>query len=133
MTIEKLGKQHIEDAAKIVTRNYRQELGFVPSLPNRDYYGYFCNSINMMTDRQFGVAAIQDRKLVGFLSGAPINAYKGLNRGILCDIYAHGATGDKKDVYQSLYEHISEIWVRNGCLTHAISIFAHEKETMTNN
>ena len=33
-------------------------------------------------------------------------------------------------VYQRLYEHISEIWVHNGCLTHAISIFAHEKETV---
>ena len=68
--------------------------------------------------------------MYGFLSGLPINAYKGLNRGILCEIYAHGATGDKKDVYQRLYERLSEIWVRNGCLTHAISIFAHEKETV---
>ena len=130
MTIEKLGKQHIEDAAKIAALNYRQELEFVPSLPNKNFYTYFYNSINKMTDRHFGAAAIQNKKLVGFLSGFPINAYKGLHRGILCDIYAHGATGDKKDVYQCLYEHISEVWVRNGCLTHAISIFAHEKETV---
>ena len=130
MTIEKMGKQHIEDAAKIIEQNYRQEFRAVPSLPNREFYDYFYSSINCMTDSHYGVAAIQDRKLAGFLSGVPINAYKGLNRGVLCDIYAHGATGDKKDVYQRLYEHISEIWVRNGCLTHAISIFAHEKETV---
>ena len=130
MTIEKFNKQHTEDAVKLVALNYRQELGSVPSLPNKDFYSYFSSSINEMTDRQFGVTAIQNGKLVGFLSGLPINAFKGLHRGILCDIYAHGATGDKKDVYQRLYEHISEIWVRNGCLTHAISIFAHEKETV---
>jgi GNAT superfamily N-acetyltransferase len=128
--IERLSKQHIEDAAKIIALNYRQELRFVPSLPNRDFYNYFYDSINEMTNCQFGVAAIQNNKLIGFLSGLPINAFKGLNRGIYCDIYAHGAAGDKKDVYQRLYEHISEIWVRNGCLTHAISIFAHEKETV---
>jgi hypothetical protein len=120
MIIEKLGSQHIEDAAKIIAQNYQRELAFVPSLPNKDYYNYFHDSINMITDCQFGAAAIQNGKLVGFLSGVPINDYKGLHRGILCDIYAHGATGDKKDVYQRLYERLSEIWVYNGCLTHAI-------------
>ena len=80
MTIEKLNKEHIEDAAKIVAQNYRQELGFVPSLPNKDFYKFFFMAINEMTDRQFGVAAIQNRKLVGFLSGLPINAFRVTNK-----------------------------------------------------
>lgn len=130
MIIEKLNKHHIEDAAKIVADNYQRELKYVPFLPNNDFYNYFHHSISEMVKSNYGVAAIQNSKLVGFLSGICINAHKGLNRGILCPIHAHGAAGDKKDIYQRMYESISEIWVRNGCLTHSISVFAHEKETI---
>jgi len=130
MIIDKMGKQHIEDAAKIISQNYRQELKYVPSLPNKDFYDYFCKVISEMIEEQYCMVAVQNNKLIGFLSGLPINSLFGLHRGVFCDIYAHGVIGDKNDIYQRLYEVISEIWVRNGCLTHAISIFAHDKETV---
>ena len=130
MIIERLRKDHAEDAAKIVAENYKRECQRVPSLPAADFYAYFYDAISRMADSQYGVAAIRNRKLAGFLSGMPVNAHKGLHRGVYCDICAHGATGDKKDVYQRLYEQISEVWVKNGCLTHSISVFAHEEETV---
>ncbi len=130
MIIEKFNKHHIENAAKLVVNNYNKEIKSVTVLPNNDYFEQFCNSINWMVENCHGVVALQKNQVVGFLSGMAINSFKGLNRGIYCPLYAHGATGDRQDIYQRMYENIADVWVKNGCLTHALTIFAHENESI---
>ena len=130
MKIEKMGKQHTEEAAKTLVYNYQQELKHVPSLPGIDFFDYFYNSINDIIQKHYSIVAVKNNKILGFLSGIPVNALKGLHRGIYCGINTHGAIGDKKDIYQRLYENISEIWVKNGCITHAIAIFAHDEPSV---
>jgi hypothetical protein len=66
MVIEKIGKQHIEDAARIVMENYRLELKSVPSLPNNDFYDYFCQSINEIVENQYGIVAVQNNIIVWY-------------------------------------------------------------------
>ncbi len=130
MNFEKLSKQHIEAAAQLVVNNYKNEMKSVPFLPNKDYFKQFCNSICWIAENHHGVVALQEDKVVGFLSGMAINSFKGLNRGIYCPLYAHGAIGDKQDIYERMYENVAGIWCKNGCLTHALTIFAHEGVTV---
>jgi GNAT superfamily N-acetyltransferase len=59
-----------------------------------------------------------------------LDSFKGLHRAIYCPIHAHGAKGDKIDIYQRMYENIADVWVKNGCLTHSLTIFAHDKITI---
>ena len=130
MTFEKMCNGHIEDMAKILSINYQQELLQNSSLPNKDFFETFCCLIKEIVEKNYGIVAIQGNKIVGYISGMPVNAFKGLNRGIFTGLYAHSATGNKKDIYQRMYAHISEIWVQNGCLTHAIWIYAHDQTSV---
>ena len=60
-----------------------------------------------------------------------VNSFKGLNRGIYCPIYGHAAINeDKRNIYQHMYEKSGDIWVKNGCLTHAITMFAHDRKRL---
>ena len=132
MYIERLNNSHIEAAAALVLEKYLEESKSVSVLPLYDnYVNKFGESIRGLLNQGYGVAAINDGKLVGFLTGLSVNAFKGLNRGIYCPIYGHAAINDdKRDIYQRMYESVAEIWVRNGCLTHAITMFAHDRETI---
>ena len=131
MVIEKFRREHIESAAKLLVENYEEERKSVPALPENDYFDRFCALISDGAENNHGVAALQSGELVGFISGIwCIDAFKGINRAAYCPIHAHGAKGDKNDIYQRMYENIADIWVKNGCLTHALTVFAHDKITI---
>ena len=132
MNIEIFNSSHVEDAAKLVLDNYLEERKHVNSLPlYENYLDIFCKSINELMSNGIGVAAVQEGRLVGFLSGMAVNAFKGLNRGIYCPIYGHATISeDKRNLYQRMYEKVGDIWVKNGCLSHAITMFAHDRESV---
>lgn len=132
MNIELLNSSHIEDAAKMVLDNYKEERKSVNILPlYENYMDIFCKSISGLLNNGIGVAAIHNGRLSGFLTGMAVDSFKGLNRGIYCPIYAHAASNDdKRNIYQRMYEVIAEIWVKNGCLTHAVTMFAHDREAV---
>lgn len=132
MNIELLKSYHVEEAAKLVLDNYMEERKAVNILPFYDsYIELFCKSIHELIENGFGVAAVQNGQLEGFLTGMSLNAFKGLNRGIYCPIYGHASIKeDKRNIYQRMYEKVSDIWVKNGCLTHAITMFAHDREAI---
>jgi hypothetical protein len=125
----KTSKHHIEMLPSCVG-NYENEMRHVPILPNDDYFDYFCKSICGTLESGYGVAAMESNELIGFLSGFTVDSFKGLNRGIYVPIDRHAAKGDKKDIYQRMYESIGDVWVKNGCLTHAISIFAMKRKLL---
>lgn len=106
MDIELLKSSHVEEAAKLVLDQYLEEQAAVSILPYCDaYMDLFCKSIQDMIQNDIDVAAIQNGRLAGFLSGMSVNAFKGLNRGIYCPIYGHAAIKEgKRDIYQRMYE-----------------------------
>jgi len=127
MIIEKFKHTHIESAAQLLLSNYEDECKSVSALPTKDYYYDFCVLISRMVKNNHGVLALQGNELVGFLSGTYFDSFKGLHRAVYCPIHAHGAKDDKVDVYQRMYESIADAWVKDGCLTHALTLFAHDK------
>jgi len=46
-------------------------------------------------------------------------------------LFGHGTISEhRKKLYQGLYKHAADLWVKNCCYTHAITLFPHNKETV---
>ncbi len=132
MKIEALDEARIAEAAGLVMDCYLEERKAVPILPFcHSYEGVFKRGIEQLVRTGAGVAAVEDGRLVGFLSMMSIDAFKGLQRGAYSPVYGHGAVSEgKRDIYERMYEVLGETLVRNGCLTHALTVFAHDREAV---
>ena len=119
---------HIEQAMQLVKDNYYAERVFVPELPAVD------TTLNLahFAENKLGVAAVDGDKVLGFLCCyEPFdNAFSihGL-RGVFSPMGANGAVANKKaEIYARLYQAASEKWVQAGAVSHAINLYAHDKE-----
>lgn len=87
--------------------------------------------MNDLQKKSMGVVAVENNKVIGYLIGLPISNFKGSQRGIYCPEWSHSVIcKDKPYVYQKLYEKAANLWVKEGCFNHAISILAHDEEAM---
>jgi len=130
--IELLSREHLDEAVRLVTDGYQDERRAVSVLPfHQSYEEVFRKGIDRLIKTGKGVAAIKEGHLVGFLAMMAVDAFKGLNRGAYSPIYGHAAISEgKRDIYLRMYEVLAGIFVKNGCLTHAITMFAHDKEAV---
>lgn len=129
MKIEKLSQCHVEDAASLVLEGYLGERESVGILPLHDSYReYFMRELaGMAGDGVAAVAAVEHGRLAGFLAGYPVEKFFSSRAGVYVPLYGHGAAGaDRRYVYQRLYAEVSGLWVREGRLTHCVSMFAHD-------
>ncbi|MCL1805849.1 MAG: GNAT family N-acetyltransferase [Clostridiales bacterium] len=119
---------HIEQAMRIAKLNYDEERGFAPALPPigavPDLAPYAGNSL--------GVAAFENGQMLGFLCCvSPFNnAFSSTDAvGVFSPMGANGALGENRAmVYARMYQAAGEKWVRAGASSHAICLYAHEKE-----
>lgn len=84
-----------------------------------------------MISKDTGVIAQSNGEIIGFIAGYKINEFWGNCKGIYCPDYGHGVMGDnRKRIYQKLYKHSADKWVEDGFTNHALTIYAHDKETI---
>jgi len=132
LEITSLQPQHLEDAARLFATCYRREREQVPILPSRHEDSSGILSVLSDLSRQApGVAALRNSRLCGYLIGVPIPSFKGTARGVYCPIWAHAAVGDDgPEIYRHMYGRISNQWVEDRCLTHAITLYAQDSEAI---
>lgn len=130
--IERLCEDHLSDAAALVVEGYRRERHEVPALTERpENQDQIAASLRKWLARAPGVVAFEDDRMSGFLLGLPVPNLRGRHRGTYVAEWSHAASGERRGlVYRYLYETLSKTWVENGCLTHAITLFAHDKEAL---
>ena len=119
---------HIEQAMQLAKDNYYAERAFVPELPAVDT----TLGLTHFAENRLGVAAVDGDKVLGFLCCyEPFeNAFsiQGL-RGVFSPMGANGTVADRKaEIYAQLYQAASEKWVQAGVVSHAINLYAHDKE-----
>jgi GNAT superfamily N-acetyltransferase len=132
MLIEKLCSTHLGEITRIALDNYKEELNKTISLPLIDNaFDVIYSSLSNLADNELGVVAIEDGKLIGYLTGIPVDNMFGNVKGIFCPIHAHGAIKEnRKEIYQRLYQKVAEIWVSNDIFTHSIALYAHDIESV---
>jgi len=121
---------HIEEAAMIALQNYQNERSFVPALPPVDALP----GLKPYAENGLGVAAFEGDTMVGFLcSVSPFsNAFGSTNAtGVFSPMGANGAVGSNRaKVYARLYQAAAEKWVNAGASSHAVCLYAHDREAL---
>ncbi|MDF2588941.1 MAG: putative glycosyl hydrolase [Anaerocolumna sp.] len=132
MQIVDFKHDHMEEAMKIARMNYEEERQQVKTLPNID----ILPDLYHFTDNNLGVAAFEGNKMVGFMGCySPIDNAWGTTyvKGTFSPIHAHGAIDEKRDkIYSLLYQAAANKWVKEGIVSHAIGLYAHDTKTLNN-
>ncbi len=127
MEIISFEKYHVPAASALVWQAYQSERKKVPCLPLISGTDAFSDLVAGLAGNGLGVAALEDGKLIGFLTGMAVRELFGLSQGIYTPLYAHGATGpDRRQLYQRMYAAAAESWVKKGHLSHVITLHAHD-------
>jgi ribosomal protein S18 acetylase RimI-like enzyme len=133
MIFEKINNNHIEEMADIAIGEYLEECSNIPQLPKKDYKDSFCRMLSDMVHNNLGVVALDERKIVGFVTGyGPINNFFGNVKGIFSPIHGHGAIKENRAyIYSMIYQKAAENWVEQGIFNHAIALYAHDEIAIT--
>lgn len=119
---------HIEQATLIAMQNYEKERGFVPALPPTDKLP----DLTPFAQNGLGVAAFDNDTMLGFLCCvSPFqNAFRSTDAiGVFSPMGANGVIGgDRAKIYAWLYQVAGEKWARAGASSHAVCLYAHDKE-----
>ncbi|MDR2702807.1 MAG: hypothetical protein LBB58_00460, partial [Cellulomonadaceae bacterium] len=128
MHITDFAVAHVEQAARIAKQNYEQERGFVPALPPVKNMP----DLTPFAENGLGVAAFDGDTLLGFLcSVSPFkNAFGSMDAvGVFSPMGANGViSGNRAEVYARLYQVAGAKWVQAGAASHAVCLYAHDKE-----
>lgn len=120
---------HIKQAQHIVRLNYEAERCFVPSLPQID----ILPDLRPFAENCLGVAAFVGDGMVGFLCSVPPfrNAFQSTDAvGVFSPMGANGTMPENRTaIYAHMYQAAGEKWAKTGASSHAVCLYAHDKES----
>ncbi len=129
---EPVNEKYLNAAVALVMTEYEDEKTAVPFLPERKaFLKPLEESIRNLLINGTGVMAISRNELIGFVAGFEVEEFFGKCKGVYSPLYGHGVKKEyRRIVYQHLYQYAAEMWVKKTRLTHALTFFAHDKETI---
>jgi len=123
-------RDHLEHAALLVASRYRAERSLNESLPARfEDADAILPLLKDYANGQAGIAAICERRLIGFLIGLLITVREAKTAYV--PDWGHAADSeDGRKTYQALYANLAPRWITDGYYTHAVTLLAHEREVI---
>jgi GNAT superfamily N-acetyltransferase len=118
---------HLKSAIGLFVDEYRREQGESPLLPSKtiDNIERIYDSIKPLLTKP-GLAVLRETQLVAFM----LSGYRFPCRGLeamLVPEYCHASIlADRNELYQIMYMHLANEWVRNHIHLHIIGHFAHD-------
>lgn len=129
--ISSFNDSHIDDAIQLIKPSYEQEKEHISILPSfGDYTEKLRKSLNYLAINGVGISILKDSKLVAYMVGYQIDEFFGKEKGIFVPTFGHATKDQKEDLEILLYQEVSQVWVKQSILTHAISIFAHDQQLL---
>ncbi|WBW97191.1 GNAT family N-acetyltransferase [Oceanirhabdus sp. W0125-5] len=130
--IEVLEKAYLEEAVDLFIENYKEFLikHSIAPLKYREIENV-TRLINYIIEKGYGVVAIIDKSVVGFLACGEFSEYKCSNKGTFIPEWGHAAIKEnRQEIYQMMYERISLKWQEEGCVSNCITCLGHDKEVI---
>jgi GNAT superfamily N-acetyltransferase len=128
MNIVDFDRSHIEAAMKIALENYEEERRQVTILPEM----VKVPDLTCFAENHLGVAALEGNRLIGYLCAyEPLRDVFGTTnvKGTFSPIHGHGNIGENRDrIYSYMYQAAAVKWVKEGIISHAIGLYAHDRE-----
>jgi GNAT superfamily N-acetyltransferase len=119
---------YVEQATQIAKQNYETERRFVHKLPHVE----IIPDLTPFAGNGLGAALVDGEELIGLLWSVPPfkNAFGSTGvTGVFSPMGANGAVGNNRAyVYARLYQAVGAKWVRIGAASHAVCLYAHDKE-----
>ncbi|HPE68092.1 MAG TPA: GNAT family N-acetyltransferase [Thermotogota bacterium] len=132
MHIVPLLAQHIHEATLLVLSDYsaeRRKLAFLPE--GADFAESIENKLKELVSGDLGFAAFEGGRMVGFLTGVVVPDFFGKVKGIYSPLQAHAVLGGRKrEIYPLLYTTAAASWVKKELVSHSITLFAQDSETI---
>lgn len=130
MKIIPFEKEHASEASTLAYTAYKRScetISCLPLLPD-------IPSLYEFAGNGAGVAAVDDGQLLGFLCAyPPFDDAFGIAgvRGVYVPPHAHGTVTENSGViYTRLYEAAARCWAEAGAVSHAITLYTHDKPTV---
>ena len=123
-------RDHLQDAAMLVANRYREERNINKSLPSQfENADAVLPLLKNYANGQAGIAAIDEKRLIGFLIGLHITVRQ-VKTAYVPD-WGHAVDSESgQKIYRAMYVNLAPRWVADGYFAHAITFLAHERETM---
>jgi len=123
-------RDHLQDAAVLVANRYRAERGINRSLPSQfEDADAVLPLLKDYANGQAGIAAILEKRLIGFLIGLFITVRQ-VKTAYVPD-WGHAVDSESSQkIYRAMYANLARRWVADGYLAHAVTLLTHEREAM---
>jgi GNAT superfamily N-acetyltransferase len=124
-------ERNVDEVASLAVDSFQEEQKRVPILrPSSEQIQAFLPRLKKLVKEVPSVAAFEDGRLAGFLTGFTMPSWRG-RKTVYCPEWAHAAVGEnRKEAYQLMYAAMSKKWAENQCATHLITHFAHDGEAI---
>ena len=128
-----LQSTHLEDAARLACRRYKDLRKQVPLLPSR--YGEIDTLLPRLCeilDEGPAVAALEGNQLVGFMAAWQMASFRG-RRATYSPEWANGALLAQSDrIYEAMYTYLSRIWVADSYGMHLVGSLVNDRAAVAN-
>ena len=126
-TIKPFTRDYLTPAFEIFIDNYKREQESSPLLPSRaiNEPEWIFNALKSLAVNP-GVAVFKGNQLLAYMVTGFLFPFKGQN-AVQVPVFCHGsALTDKKELYQRMYMHLADEWVKNRRHIHIFGHFAHD-------
>jgi GNAT superfamily N-acetyltransferase len=120
--------EHLEDAAGLVAQRYRALRTQIPALPPRyAERDILVPKLQDILSAGPSVAAIEDDRLVGFVAGFPIDAFRG-EPAVISPEWGNAAVLEESPrIYRALYARLAVEWLSDARTVHLVASLANDR------
>lgn len=127
MNIIDFTSEWIPQAQSLLQESWAEERSHVPALPEHTQ-----PDLASLAQRGLAVAAVEDGRLLGYLGAygpwQPVFCTPDVS-GVFSPLHAHAVQKENRvRIWQRLYQAAAEKWVAAGAVSHAVTLFAHDRE-----
>jgi GNAT superfamily N-acetyltransferase len=127
LDVRPIEAHHLEQAAALVSERYRALWEWTPLLPAR--YAdveILLPRLHEIAQAGPGVVALQDGRLVGFLSGWQIPNWRGKRAAFSPEWGNAALLENSRRIYEEMYTRLAATWVAGGHFVHLMGTFAND-------
>lgn len=123
---------HTDHALELATISYQDAKRAIPFLPESDSLKpLLSKALSKLLQAGNGVAAMEDGILKGLICGYEIEDLFGTSKGIYCPLFGYMIHPScHRSIEPALYTQAAEKWVREGILSHALTLYATDRKTI---
>jgi GNAT superfamily N-acetyltransferase len=129
LQIAPFSQQHIPQASALFAQAYTNLRTAVPAAPApMQDPSRTARKLEWLLERSNGLAALDNGRFAGYLAWLIIDDFRDTGvRAAYCPEWSHAAIpAQARQVYRALYREAARQWEAAGCVTHALTLLAHE-------